>query len=173
MINVYVYYKQTINHNNMTSTLSSIRNSTTPEFTLNGMNTLCKVLDAYDADTVCVGIELRGFGVTKITTRLTGIDTPEMRGGTEHEKHLAVCARNRLIALVSGVVLDDNVKYSREDIRDYLDNANKVISCTFGKQDKYGRHLATLYDENGTNINDLLVKEGHAVRYDGGKKSGF
>lgn len=154
-------------------TISNITNATTPDFTLNGMTTLCKVLDAYDADTVTVGIELRGFGITKITCRLVGIDTPEMRGGTDHTKHLAVCARNRLIYKVSGVELNDDTKYSRDEIRRMLDNARKVIRCSFGKADKYGRHLITLFDEYGKNVNEDLIAEGHAKRYDGGKKEGW
>tara|TARA_E500000331_G_C17244447_1_gene708530 strand:+ start:1432 stop:1905 length:474 start_codon:yes stop_codon:yes gene_type:complete len=157
----------------MTSPLAHITNYTTPDFTLNGLNTICKVLDAYDADTVTVGIELRGFGITKITCRLLGIDTPEMRGGTDHSKHLAICARNRLIYIVSGVMLDNDTKYSREYIRGKLDSSRKLMRCMFGNTDKYERHLITLYDEYGINVNELLITEGHAKKYEGGKKEGW
>jgi endonuclease YncB( thermonuclease family) len=34
---------------------------------------------------------------------------------------------------------------------------------------KYGRVLGELFNE-GVNINKLMVKEGHAVNYDGGKR---
>ena len=157
----------------MTSLLAEITNLTTDEFTLNGLETICKVLDAYDADTVTVGIELRGFGITKITCRLFGIDTPEMRGGTDESKYQAICARNRLINIVSGVDLDNDTKYSRDYIRGELDNSRKILRCKFGKADKYGRHLVTLYDDYGTNINELLILEGHAKRYNGGKKEAW
>ena len=102
-----------------------------------------------DGDTIDVHLDL-GFNVIleKQRVRLHGIDTPESRTRDLAEKKLALAAKARLIELC-GTKL-------------------KIESLGRGK---YGRILGIPYTESDENICELLIKEGHAVEYYGGKKS--
>tara|TARA_Y100001937_G_C7057314_1_gene302047 strand:- start:564 stop:944 length:381 start_codon:yes stop_codon:yes gene_type:complete len=102
-----------------------------------------------DGDTIDVTLDL-GFDVRlyKQRCRLAGIDTPESRTRDLAEKKLGLAAKDRLKELCIG----------------------KIKIQSFGKG-KYGRILAIPYTEKGENMCDILVKEGHAVEYDGGKKT--
>ena len=102
-----------------------------------------------DGDTIEVTLDL-GFDVRlhKQRCRLAGIDTPESRTRDLAEKKLGLAAKDRLIELCAGSI---SIK-------------------SFGKG-KYGRILAIPYTEDGKDICQLLINEGHAVEYDGGKKT--
>ena len=102
-----------------------------------------------DGDTIDVTLDL-GFSVKlhKQRVRLAGIDTPESRTRNLKEKALGLKAKKRLEELCVG--------------------AFKVQSLGKGK---YGRILGIPYDENSEDICKLLIKEGHAVEYWGGKKT--
>lgn len=139
-------------------------------FTLDGLNTKCKVLDVYDGDTVTVAIELNGFGFVKFNCRLFGIDTAEMRGGTVETKNNAVTARNTLIHLLTGIEIPDDHKLTRPEIRNRINQSKNLVDCIFGEMDKYGRPLITLFDHNKSNINQLMIEKGLALPYFGGKK---
>lgn len=105
----------------------------------------------YDGDTCTLTIQL-GFGLTMANKpcRLYGINTPELRGGTEEEKKKGIAARDFL----RRHILDkDIILYTLKD-----------------DEGKYGRLLGVIYtvDENGkpeTNINKLLLDSGHAKLY--------
>ena len=102
-----------------------------------------------DGDTIDVTLDL-GFDVRlyKQRCRLAGIDTPESRTRDLAEKKLGLAAKDRLIELCS-----------------------KPISIkSFGKG-KYGRILGIPYTEDGKDICQMLIKEGHAVEYHGGTKT--
>ena len=101
-----------------------------------------------DGDTVDVTLDLR-FDVKlhKQRVRLHGIDTPESRTRNLAEKKLGLAAKERLKELCVGRF--------------------KVKSLGKGK---YGRVLGIPYTENGQDICQLLIDEGHAVEYYGGKK---
>ena len=101
-----------------------------------------------DGDTVDVTLDL-GFDVKlhKQRVRLHGIDTPESRTRNLAEKKLGLAAKERLKELCVGRF--------------------KVKSL--GKC-KYGRVLGIPYTEDGQDICQLLIDEGHAVEYYGGKK---
>jgi len=111
-----------------------------------------------DGDTIDAEIDL-GFDV-KINKRirLSGIDAPESRTRNKVEKKLGLAAKDRLIDLLDGAA-----------------NCFELESQEFGK---YGRVLGKLHINKLSGkdtltqvcINDLLVKEGYAVEYDGGKK---
>ncbi len=102
-----------------------------------------------DGDTVDVILDL-GFDVKlhKQRVRLAGIDTPESRTRDLAEKKLGLAAKKRLKELCVGTF--------------------KIKSLGKGK---YGRILGIPYTEDGQDICQMLIKEGHAVVYDGGKKS--
>ena len=102
-----------------------------------------------DGDTIDVTLDL-GFDVRlhKQRCRLAGIDTPESRTRDLAEKKLGLNAKERLKELCIG----------------------SITIKSFGKG-KYGRILAIPYTEDGKDICQLLIKEGHAVEYWGGKKT--
>ena len=101
-----------------------------------------------DGDTVDVVLDL-GFDVKlhKQRVRLHGIDTPESRTRDLAEKKLGLAAKKRLQELCVG-------KF-------------KIKSLGKGK---YGRILGIPNTEDGEDICKILIKEGHAVEYYGGKK---
>ena len=91
-----------------------------------------------------------GFNVKlhKQRVRLSGIDTPESRTRDLAEKKLGLAAKARLSELCHGNF--------------------KVKSLGKGK---YGRILGIPYTEDGKDICKILIDEGHAVIYEGGKKT--
>ena len=110
-----------------------------------------------DGDTIDAYIDL-GFDVSvKKRIRFMGINTPESRTRDLEEKARGLAAKDRLKAILEGA------------------NTIQLNSHGVGK---YGRCLGELHvdvvdgKENLTlvNVNELLIKEGHAVIYDGGKR---
>lgn len=101
-----------------------------------------------DGDTVDVTLDL-GFSVRlhKQRCRLAGIDTPESRTRNLDEKKLGLAAKERMKELCVGQF--------------------KIKSLGKGK---YGRILAIPYTEDGEDICQMMIDEGHAVEYWGGKK---
>jgi micrococcal nuclease len=104
------------------------------------------VTKAYDGDTLTLDIDL-GLDVTlkEQKIRLHGIDTPELRGGTDESKKAAKAARD----FTRELVLDKEV----------------IIKTHKDKEGKYGRWIAEVFVQ-GMSLNDQLVKHGHAVRKD-------
>ena len=102
-----------------------------------------------DGDTFDCCLDL-GFDVKlhKQRVRLSGIDTPESRTRDLAEKKLGLAAKERLKELCTG-------KF-------------KIKSLGKGK---YGRILGIPYTEDGKDICQMLIDEGHAVEYHGGKKA--
>tara|TARA_R110001583_G_scaffold125624_2_gene277171 strand:- start:97 stop:480 length:384 start_codon:yes stop_codon:yes gene_type:complete len=102
-----------------------------------------------DGDTFDCILDL-GFDVKlhKQRVRLHGIDTPESRTRDLAEKKLGLAAKERLKELCVGNF--------------------KIKSLGKGK---YGRILGIPYTENGEDICQMLIDEGHAVEYHGGKKA--
>jgi len=137
----------------------------TPRFTLKNKKLDAKIVDIYDADTITVCIYLEGFNYVKISVRLYGIDTPELRGS---QKELGLKARNYLINKLTDIVID-NEDYTRNDIRNMINKDTHIIEVLFGDFDKYGRPLVVIY-KNNININEMLVTDGYAKEYDGGTK---
>lgn len=107
-----------------------------------------RVVEVIDGDTVDVAIDL-GFSIQHIVRlRLYGINTPEIRTRDLEEKALGIKATNRVVELVEG----------------------KIIRVSTHKtSDKYGRYLADIYIDDIC-INKLLLDEGLAEEYYGGKK---
>jgi micrococcal nuclease len=101
----------------------------------------------YDGDTPTADISL-GFGVIikNQKIRLFGIDTPELKGGSEEDKKHGYQARDFLIEKIlnKDVTLHTIKTKNNED-----------------KKGKFGRWLAIIF-YNGININKLLVDQGYA-----------
>lgn len=110
-----------------------------------------RVIKVYDADTLTIASKLPydTSPLYRLSVRLNGIDTPEMKGKdiSDDEKTAAKNARD----FVSNLVLN---KYVR------LENINS---------EKYGRLLADVY-YGDIHLNELLLKEKYAVPYHGGTK---
>ena len=110
-----------------------------------------------DGDTIDAYIDL-GFDISvKKRIRFKGINTPESRTRDLEEKARGLAAKDRL--------------------KNLLEGANTIQLKSYGVG-KYGRCLGELHvdivDGKGCltleNVNELLIKEGHAVEYDGGKR---
>jgi micrococcal nuclease len=99
----------------------------------------------YDADTVRLVADL-GFGLLFELgpCRLYGIDAPEMRGSQRPD----------------GIV-------ARDYLRDLLRPGEWFTIRTYkDHKGKYGRYLCEIILDDGTNVNNQLVKTGHAVLRD-------
>jgi len=104
-----------------------------------------------DGDTVDVTIDL-GFDLTKKErVRLAGIDTPESRTKDLAEKHMGLEAKAYLTELL--VAADDLIVKTEKD-------------------GKFGRMLGWFYNNKFSvfSINEQLIDEGYAWKYDGGSK---
>jgi len=108
-----------------------------------------EVLKIVDGDTIDVRIDL-GFNVWhKCRVRLMGINAPESRTSDKAEKVRGLAAK--------------------EWLKDILESAQSDIEMQSHGVGKYGRVLGTLFINN-VDINAMMVKEGHAVEYDGGAR---
>ena len=108
-----------------------------------------------DGDTVDVDIDL-GFGVWlhKERVRIMGIDTPESRTSDKMEKVFGLAAKERLTSLLGAeAILHTQVSKKGEDMKG-----------------KFGRVLGNFVSLNGENCAAVLIREGHAVAYQGGSK---
>lgn len=154
-----------------TSSLKTCTNTNTQKFTFKCDRRECKVVDVYDGDTCTLAFELDGFGYTKVSCRLYGIDTCEMKGGTEDTKIHAVKAKNRLIQMVLDhrINLDEN--FTKQELSKIVESSTEIVLVEFKEADKYGRPLVLIYTQDNTNVNETLIKEGYAQEYHGGKKT--
>ena len=115
----------------------------------------CKVVKIVDGDTVDVDIDL-GFGVwlKKERIRMFGIDTPESRTRDLDEKKYGLMAKDYITKLLD-------------------DEGGIVLKTRKDAEGKYGRILGELWrttDFADTSINDLMIKNHHAVAYHGQSK---
>lgn len=148
--------------------------------TLEGIQGWVRVVDIYDGDTCKVICKIPGMGYRKVTCRLSGIDTPEINSKNTKEKDLALKAKLRFFkylfhpdvfdAFVQQNMMFENIK--KETFKSLL-NANTIIAwAEFGAYDKYGRVLVTVRTiPIKASINQVLVREGLAVNYNGGTKN--
>jgi len=114
-----------------------------------------KVVKIVDGDTVDVDIDL-GFGVwlKKERIRMFGIDTPESRTRDLDEKKYGLMAKDYITKLLD-------------------DEGGIVLKTRKDAEGKYGRILGELWrttDFADTSINDLMIKNHHAVSYHGQSK---
>lgn len=105
-------------------------------------NYKAKIIDVYDGDTVTAMVDLGFLHFQEMKLRLYGIDTPELRG---EEREQGIVVRDILREMILG---------KEVTIRSYKD-----------KQGKYGRYLANIILEDGLEVNQWLVDNGHAKEY--------
>ncbi len=101
------------------------------------------VVKVVDGDTLEVA-----QGIQKTTIRLIGIDTPEVVDPRKPVQCFGHEASNKAKATL------------QEGMQIKLENDPVV-----GNTDKYGRTLAYVFLPDGTNFNELMVKEGYAHEY--------
>lgn len=107
------------------------------------------VLDVYDGDTIRVEIDM-GFGLKwrgsdnkGVPIRLYGLDTPELRGEER----------------------EDGIKV-RDKVRELILNKPIILKTIKDKTGKYGRYLGIIITEENLNINEWLLTEGYAKKYE-------
>ena len=123
----------------------------------------CKILKIYDGDTLWGAIKINRK-VYKIKIRLEGIDTPELKPPKSQ--------KNR----------DKEIEAAKKS-KDYLIKLidKKIVKIKCGDFDKYGRLLATIFKierkcyicQSLINVNELMITNNFAKRYDGGTKEVF
>ncbi|MFY7730450.1 MAG: thermonuclease family protein [Flavobacterium sp.] len=108
------------------------------------------VIKVYDGDTITIASKLPMFKspIYRFPVRLTGIDSPEIKGKSEAEMTLAKQSREALSELIFG----KNVK---------LENVST---------EKYGRLLADVYID-GIHVNQWMLDNKYAIPYGGGTKT--
>ena len=108
-----------------------------------------RVIKVYDGDTITVASKLPNMDepIYRFSVRLSGIDSPEIKGKTMKEKELAINSRYALHNLIFGKMV-------------YFKNVST---------EKYGRILADVYLED-IHVNSWMLQHNLAVKYDGGTK---
>lgn len=109
-----------------------------------------------DGDTVDVDIDL-GFGIvlTDERVRIMGIDTPESRTSDKVEKVFGLASKDRLKEILGKTTtLKTFAAKDGEDMKG-----------------KFGRILGDFIAEDGRLVTDILIEEGHAVKYHGQNKA--
>ena len=108
-----------------------------------------KITSIYDGDTFRVNINSYPSIVgKKMSIRVNGIDTPEIRTKCNKEKVLAKKAKKLTVTTLRG---------------------GKIIELRNMQRGKYFRIVADVYVDNRS-LADILIKSKLAVRYDGGTK---
>jgi endonuclease YncB( thermonuclease family) len=118
-------------------------------FDFNNLDTVGKCFRIHDGDSCRALIEYKGELIT-LTIRVAGIDCPEIsaKRGTL-ERKLAQTAKERVIALIDG----------------------QIVRLKLQGYGKYGgRVIARILLLDGRDLSDVLISEGLAFPYEGGKK---
>ena len=121
-----------------------------------------KVIKVYDGDTITIASLIPNINnnktVYRLSVRLTGINSPEIKGHTQNEKNEAIKSRDALHKLIFG----------------------KIIELRNNSNEKYGRILADVYLHNSNtntktllHVNKWMLDNKYAIPYNGGTKQQF
>lgn len=146
--------------------LQSIERCDLVDFSYDGVASLAKVVSVYDGDTCRLAFpypNLHPNGEPEIimkSCRLACIDTPEIRTKNLAEKEKGLEAKEYLCNLIG---------------------TNGLVFVVFGKDDKYGRPLITIYRKEQdferygfkASINQMMLNSSYAKPYDGKTKQSF
>ena len=109
----------------------------------------CAAVRNYDGDTVSLDLDL-GFDIHfHAEVRLWGVDTPEMRGGTELTKAAA--------------------RLARDTVRQWVGDAEKLEYLSIQWSGKYGRPIGDLLLD-GRSLTERLIAARLGIPYDGGSR---
>jgi endonuclease YncB( thermonuclease family) len=128
----------------------------TPNFSLDGLVKLCKVVDVYDGDS-CRVVFRNNNKINKWNIRMNGYDSPEIRPSKKLE--------NR-----------DEIKTKAIEAKNYLKslimNENQLVYLKCSGFDKYGRLLGDMYinKDDDVSVNQTMIDNNYAYKYDGGTK---
>jgi len=112
---------------------------------------LAVVLSVTDGDTFRARVEVWP-GVEVVTAvRLTGIDTPEIRGKCAAERATALVAKARLAELL----------------------AAGPVTVSQIQPDKYAGRVDAIVQSSGKSVAETLIAEGLARQYAGGTRKGW
>ena len=118
----------------------------------NGDVRISRVTTIYDGDTFTASIDSwPGIAGKNIGVRISGVDTPELRGKCKKEIKLARMAKQKTVAMIRSA---------------------KVIELKRMRRDKYFRIDAEVLAD-GKSIAQALISAGLAVHYSGGKKTSW
>ena len=135
----------------------------------------CKLIKVLDGDTIDCFIDL-GFNLkTKKRIRYMGIDTWESRTRDLEEKAKGLKAKARNKELLEGGVFK---------LKSFgTGKFGRVLGEVFVDPDIVGEHIhecivnddsdIDLDHDGWVSVNDILIEEGHAYEYHGGKKKDF
>jgi micrococcal nuclease len=114
----------------------------------------CKINKVLDGDTVDIDLDL-GFNIVLANqrVRMAGVDTPESRTTNKEEKPRGLLSKKKLAEKLP-VGSWQIIETQRSDNND----------------DKFGRILGVFILEDGTKVNDWLIKNNYAVPYKGDNK---
>jgi len=114
----------------------------------------CKINKVLDGDTVDIDLDL-GFNIVLASqrVRMAGVDTPESRTTNKEEKPRGLLSKKKLAEKLP-VGSWQIIETQRSDNND----------------DKFGRILGVFILEDGTKVNDWLIKNNYAVPYKGDNK---
>ena len=119
-----------------------------------------KVLKIVDGDTVDVDIDL-GFGIvlTDERVRIMGIDTPESRTKDKVEKVFGLASKERLKELLDKETI----------LVTYDDRNGEDMKGKFGRI--LGDFIVEEWEGEQRLVTEVLIEEGHAVKYHGQNKA--
>tara|TARA_R110002020_G_scaffold43345_2_gene126105 strand:+ start:397 stop:891 length:495 start_codon:yes stop_codon:yes gene_type:complete len=135
----------------------------------------CELIKVVDGDTIDCYIDL-GFNLkTKKRIRYMGIDTWESRTRDKEEKVKGLAAKARNKALLEGGVFK---------LKSFgTGKFGRVLGEIFVDPELVGEHInecitnddsdIDLDHDGWVSVNDILIEEGHAYEYYGGKKKEF
>ena len=104
----------------------------------------------YDGDTITFNLPgLHPIIGKKISIRVNGIDTPEIKGKCEKETY--------------------DAKQAQQMVADILKDAEQIVLRNM-ERGKYFRIAANVIVD-GENLSDMLIEAGMAIKYDGRKKT--
>ena len=110
--------------------------------------------DNYDGDSFDLTLDL-GFDLIYHTkVRIEGVDTPELRGGTEMSKKAGYLAKEKATEFVMKLMDEEEAYFLSETYRG-----------------KYGRPLGDIIDDHGRSLRDYLIGNNLGVEYHGQAKA--
>ena len=117
-------------------------------------NGQARIVDIYDGDTCTIVFNYKG-DLIKYKARCFGYDSAEMK------PLKSIKNRDEVIK---------SAKDAKEKFKDLTKWDTMLVFIKFGKFDKYGRILGTVYNNDKLDINEEMIKLGHGYPYDGGTK---
>jgi endonuclease YncB( thermonuclease family) len=136
-------------------------------FELNGFKARCFVDSVYDGDTITIKIPIK-LTVCEFITK-DKISSP-----ADNQKTEVFSMKIRLLGINSPEIRPPKTIPDRKEVirrakqaKEYLSSLvlQKIVTVEFCGIEKYGRHLATLYLDNGTCVNEIMISSEHAVEY--------